>query len=248
MEVEFMSGMVSFIIKNKFNGIQCKILLYMAYAKNHNPTIKDLSIKLGETQKDIVDSLKSFKSTDSLVEINDSNEIEIKFKNRSTVFKIKNDTRYKVFKKEDLIKEQALEIGEFWKSVCNKPRSEIKDKRLKVLKNAIEKYGYEKAKKSILGCSKTLWNMGYNDYGDKLNQRYVDLSLIFRNEEYVERFIENSELPNLDEQLDEINKKSKSIKTTKVEAAGERRNEWLEDRLKMFNNDDDVKKISSGVK
>lgn len=237
--------MVSFIIKNKFNGIQCKILLYIAYSKKYETTVKILSEKIDETQRDIIESLKMFKGNNCSIDITESNEFEINFKEKQTKFKIKNDTRYKIFKKDDELHEQAKKLGEIWKVVCQKPRSEIRDKRLKVLKKAIEKYGYERAEKSIIGCSKTLWNMGYNDFGEKLSQRYVDLSLIFRNEEYVERFIENSELPDIDVQIEQIQTKKKSLKSNKVETTGEQRNEWLEDRLKLFDSSEDLKRISS---
>ena len=237
--------MVSFIINNKFDGVQCKILLYMAFSKEHEMTVKNLSEKTNETQRDIIESLKKFKSDECSVNITENEIFEIEFIKRATIFKIRNDTRYKIYKKEDKLNEQAKEIGELWKKVCQKPRSDIKDKRLKILKNAIEKYGYEKVEKSILGCSRTLWNMGYNDLGEKLNQRYVDLSLILRNEEYVERFIENSELPEIDEQIQEVSKKKKSLKNNKVDDAKETRNEWLSKRLGMFDSENDVKKISS---
>jgi len=114
------------------------------------------------------------------------------------------------------------------------------------LKKALEKYGFEKAEKSIIGCSKTLWNMGYDDHGEKLNKRYVDLSLIFRNEEYVERFIENSELPSIEEQIEQIKARKNALKkTNKVTDAHSQRNDWLENRLSMFGGDEEpVKRIS----
>ena len=218
----------------------------MAYSKKYTTTIKTLSEKLGETQKDVVYALENFKSPHFILKINNNDEFVIDFKGRETIFKIENDTRYKVLKKDDELNDKAKELGELWKKVCNKPRSEIKDKRLRVLKKALEKYGFEKAEKSIIGCSKTLWNMGYDDHGEKLNKRYVDLSLIFRNEEYVERFIENSELPSIEEQIEQIKARKNALnKTNKVTDAHSQRNDWLENRLSMFGGDEEpVKRIS----
>lgn len=218
----------------------------MAYSKKYTTTIKTLSEKLGETQKDVVYALENFKSPHFILKINNNDEFVIDFKGRETIFKIENDTRYKVLKKDDELNDKAKELGEIWKKVCNKPRSEIKDKRLRVLKKALEKYGFEKAEKSIIGCSKTLWNMGYDDHGEKLNKRYVDLSLIFRNEEYVERFIENSELPSIEEQIEQIKARKNALnKTNKVTDAHSQRNDWLENRLSMFGGDEEpVKRIS----
>ena len=218
----------------------------MAYSKKYTTTIKTLSEKLGETQKDVVYALENFKSPHFILKINNNDEFVIDFKGRETIFKIENDTRYKVLKKDDELNDKAKELGELWKKVCNKPRSEIKDKRLRVLKKALEKYGFEKAEKSIIGCSKTLWNMGYDDHGEKLNKRYVDLSLIFRNEEYVERFIENSELPSIEEQIEKIKARKNALnKTNKVTDAHSQRNDWLENRLSMFGGDEEpVKRIS----
>ena len=241
-----MSGIVSFIINNKFDGVQCKILLYIAYSKKYTTTVKTLAEKLNETQKDIIQALEKLKSPSFSLRINESDAFVIDFKNRETVFEIENDTRYKVLKKDDEMNDKAKELGEIWKRVCNKPKSEIKDKRLRVLKKALEKYGFEKAEKSIIGCSKTLWNMGYDDRGEKLNKRYVDLSLIFRNEEYVERFIENSELPSIEEQIEQIKAKKNALKkTNKVTDAHSQRNDWLENRLSMFGGDEEpIKRIS----
>lgn len=241
-----MSGIVSFIINNKFDGVQCKILLYIAYSKKYKTTVKALSEKLNETQKDIIQSLETLKSPSFILKIDESGSFIVDFKNRETVFEIENDTRYKILKKNDEINDKAKELGEIWKKVCNKPKSEIKDKRLRVLKKALEKYGFEKAEKSIIGCSKTLWNMGYDDHGEKLNKRYVDLSLIFRNEEYVERFIENSELPSIEEQIEQIKTKKNTLKkTNKISDAQDQRNDWLENRLSMFGNEEEpIKRIS----
>ena len=217
----------------------------MAYSKKYTTTIKNLSEKLGETQKDVVYALENFKSPHFILKINNNDEFVIDFKGRETIFKIENDTRYKVLKKDDELNDKAKELGELWKKVCNKPRSEIKDKRLRVLKKALEKYGFEKAEKSIIGCSKTLWNMGYDDHGEKLNKRYVDLSLIFRNEEYVERFIENSELPEIEEQIEQIKTRKNALKrSNKVTDAKNQRNDWLENRLNMFSESEDFKRIS----
>ena len=90
----------------------------MAYSKKYTTTIKTLSEKLGETQKDVVYALENFKSPHFILKINNNDEFVIDFKGRETIFKIENDTRYKVLKKDDELNDKAKELGELWKKVC----------------------------------------------------------------------------------------------------------------------------------
>lgn len=81
------------------------------------------------------------------------------------------------------------EIFSHWQSVMNHPRAKLDKKRESKISQALKLgYGVEELKQAINGCSKTPYNMGKNDSG----QRFDDVSLILRDAEHIERFINNS--------------------------------------------------------
>jgi len=92
-------------------------------------------------------------------------------------------------------KTEIVEIFEFWKETLNHGKARFDKKREKVIVSAL-RCGYSVAdlKTAIVGCSKTPHNMGMNDR----NEVYDKLSLIFRDGEQIERFMNNADpQPNL---------------------------------------------------
>lgn len=86
----------------------------------------------------------------------------------------------------DLIKDTF----EYWKEVMQKSRAVILDtKRSRRIGWAIKNYGLDSARHAILGCSYSDWHMGKNPG----NKTYNDISLIFRDAEHVEMFLERYE-------------------------------------------------------
>lgn len=82
--------------------------------------------------------------------------------------------------------QQIEELFEFWKTTFNKRSTTILDEtRTKKIATAIKHYGAETCKHAILGCSMSHWHTG----GNPTNKQYTDLTLIFRNAEKVEMFL-----------------------------------------------------------
>ena len=84
----------------------------------------------------------------------------------------------------------ASEIEElfyYWIEVFEKNANTILDEaRSKKISIAIKNYGMETCKQAIKGCSLSSWHKGHNPN----NKKYHDLTLIFRNAEKVEQFLE----------------------------------------------------------
>jgi len=76
---------------------------------------------------------------------------------------------------------------DFWKDTFNKRSTTVLDDTRKAkLATAIKAYGIETCKQAILGCSMSDWHTGRNPG----NKKYTDLTLIFRNAEKVEMFVD----------------------------------------------------------
>ncbi|WP_133140242.1 hypothetical protein [Legionella genomosp. 1] len=81
------------------------------------------------------------------------------------------------------------EIFQHWQVTMDRPKARLDKKRQYIIKSTL-KLGYTPAelKQAIDGCAKTPYNMGKNDR----NQTYNDISLIFRDADHIERFINNA--------------------------------------------------------
>jgi hypothetical protein len=80
------------------------------------------------------------------------------------------------------------ELFNYWQEKMNHPRAKLDKKRGNVIKNALQLgYSVVDLKQAIDGCAKTQFNMGQNDK----RQVYDDISLILRDSEHIERFINN---------------------------------------------------------
>ena len=225
-----LSGMGTFIINNKVTGVQARILLYLALNKDKEVSIKDLSLKLNETQKIIIEEITSFKSPSTENKVEEKKFI-ICFKESNKELSIINDTKYPmggIIENKDL--DSIKNIFNFWKTTCNKSKAKLDAKRKSIIQKSLKEYGEEDCKKAILGCSKTLWNMGYNDSGEKLSKTYLEINLIFRNADKIETFMENSTLPDIEHQVTQIKEKLSNKKTNGK--AG--RDDWLSNRLGVF--------------
>ena len=84
---------------------------------------------------------------------------------------------------------EIIEVFEFWQKTLNHPKAKLDSKRQKVIASAIRAgYSVDDLKTSIIGCSKTPHNMGVNDR----NEIYDKVSVIFKDGEQIERFINNA--------------------------------------------------------
>lgn len=86
-----------------------------------------------------------------------------------------------------VVEDSIQVLFDFWKRIMDKKKTTILDtKRSRRIGWAIKNYGAESAKNAILGCSYSDWHMGKNPG----NKSYNDISLIFRDAEHIEMFLE----------------------------------------------------------
>jgi hypothetical protein len=80
------------------------------------------------------------------------------------------------------------QVFDHWREVMNSPRSQLDQKRTKVIKGALKAgYSVGDLQRAISGCAKTPHNMGKNDRHQKFN----GIDLILRNADQIDRFIAN---------------------------------------------------------
>jgi len=85
--------------------------------------------------------------------------------------------------------EQIGEIFGYWKEIMKKRNPILDKKRSSRIGWAIANYGMEACRQAIDGCALSPWHMGQNPS----NKAYNDISLIFRDAEKTEGFIERYE-------------------------------------------------------
>jgi len=80
----------------------------------------------------------------------------------------------------------------YWQHVMKQPHAKLDKKRSKKIEEALNLgYTTDDLKLAIDGCSKTPFNTGLNDRG----QRYDSIDLIFRDADHIDQFISNSTNP-----------------------------------------------------
>jgi len=79
------------------------------------------------------------------------------------------------------------EIFSYWVERMAKKRAVMDKKREARIGWAIATYGLEACREAIDGCLSSPWHMGKNPS----NKRYDDISLIFRDAEHVEMFLDH---------------------------------------------------------
>ncbi|HAU1248561.1 TPA: hypothetical protein F8R87_01885 [Legionella pneumophila] len=90
------------------------------------------------------------------------------------------------------------EVFRYWQETMNHPRAKLDKKRSRVIHNALQLgYSIDELKQAIRGCAQTPFNMGQNDR----QQIYDDISLILRDAEHIERFINNATNPPNEKQI-----------------------------------------------
>lgn len=86
------------------------------------------------------------------------------------------------------------ELFNYWQVKMNHPRAIFDSKRQRKVAQALKLYSIDDLKKAIDGCTLTPYNMGKNDSGHV----YDDISLIFRDADHIERFMNNADVRNSD--------------------------------------------------
>ena len=83
-------------------------------------------------------------------------------------------------------------IFDHWRDVMAKPRARLDDKRSNLIRRRLrENFSQTELQAAIDGCRASPWHQGDNESGT----RYVELSLIFRSAEHIERFGEFATSP-----------------------------------------------------
>ena len=93
----------------------------------------------------------------------------------------------KIINKEKINKKEMVNlVFEHWKKTLNHPRAVLGKKRSDCISKAIALgYSNEQLMAAVDGCAKSTWHMGANDDG----KVHDGITLIFRDEEHIERFI-----------------------------------------------------------
>lgn len=89
-------------------------------------------------------------------------------------------------KTASVAEEQIKAAFDFWIETMQKSRPVLDDKRRQCIGAAIHDYGLEQVLHAIEGCTYSDFHMGRN----RANKKYDDVSLILRDAEHVERFLE----------------------------------------------------------
>lgn len=74
----------------------------------------------------------------------------------------------------------------YWTNMLEKTRPVLDDKRRQCIGAAIHDYGLERVQNAIEGCTFSDFHMGRN----RANKKYDDVSLILRDAEHIERFLD----------------------------------------------------------
>lgn len=82
------------------------------------------------------------------------------------------------------------DIFHYWQNVMSHPKAKLDNKRKKTIRNALKNYSFEEIKLAIDGCFNTPYNMGKNENSEV----YDDISLILRDANHIERFMNNSQV------------------------------------------------------
>ena len=80
----------------------------------------------------------------------------------------------------------VVEVFEYWKDKMGKKRAVLDKNRHRDIAWGIAVYNVEQCKQAIDGCAASGWHMGQN----KNKVAYNDITLIFRDSEHVERFLD----------------------------------------------------------
>lgn len=95
-----------------------------------------------------------------------------------------NKTKIELGKKVPM--ELVLEVFEYWKQAMGKKRATLDLKRERDIRWAIAVYSVQGCRSAIDGCRLSDFHMGKN----ARKTEYNDISLIFRDAEHVEKFLE----------------------------------------------------------
>lgn len=86
--------------------------------------------------------------------------------------------------------EKVRDVFTHWQQVMNTPRSALDAKRARIIHNAIERHSLEDCKRAIDGCFQSDFHMNREGGGNQTSKKYNTISLILRDSEHVEQFLQ----------------------------------------------------------
>lgn len=89
-------------------------------------------------------------------------------------------------KTKTVAEEDIQTVFKFWVDRLEKTRPVLDEKRRQCIGAAIHDYGLERVQNAIEGCTYSDFHMGRN----KANKRYDDITLILRDADHTERFLD----------------------------------------------------------
>ena len=102
-------------------------------------------------------------------------------------------TRQQQQKAEKVDPQLVDQVYEYWRDVMRPGRTRVPaldSKRYLKVAAAVADYGVDECKKAIRGCAASDFHMGRN----KQKKRYDDLELIFRDQDHIERFLQQGDI------------------------------------------------------
>ena len=195
-----------FLLKEKKNFVSFEDFLEKYKTENIKNTFKELTdINYGEDFKVFF-----------LEEKEERNLFKILLSDKSYILSMPIKIgSCKSLTKEKEINSDIEEVFYFWKEIMGENRKKLTDNRKRVIKEALLKYNKTECKNAIIGCSKSLFHMGYNPItGEENKKLYNDILniFVFKRGSNFEKLIEKQNWDTLDNQLKNIKKNSKKDK------------------------------------
>lgn len=222
-----MSDITNILIQNKFTVTQLKLLI--SVLGNTPKSTKELSNTLNFTVNKTLLELKKINCSDVKIEILlDSVKIDIGTKNYilENPKTIGKSNSIEIINKDNEKEVTGKRVFDFWISTMISPEGKIKKTKFSTYKsiilNSLKNYTECELNDAILGCSRSLWHMGYDDKGCKTHKRYDSLDLILRTTK-IEGFIAMKDQMDINQQLQKIKS------STKIESSTSR-DDWAASR------------------
>lgn len=241
---KFASQILNKDIKENF----LKLIIYMLSTKQNYININDVIKELKISKKKLINEIGNFRNIEGFLivsdeqENNDPSKACYKINVLDFEFIVLNEKSKAVKKPEANIDLQK--VFDYWIKIMKKDSKTILDKkRERAILTGLDNNSVDTCCLAILGCSKDPWNMGKHPDNNKL---FNSLELIFRSQEYIEKFVRQSEMPDIEDQV--LKKATKNIEE-RLE-----NNDWVNQRMnflsenKNFSNKEDDFIVSENLK
>ena len=216
-----------------------KVILYSLSTNQYSFNIDELCSSMYITKQKLNNEIKKTKNIEGfLTVLLLDNKIDITVLNVTISLNEKEKEKksgkqnLKLKSKNKGVNPFVIDIFSFWCEVMGKTgRTVLDTKRIGIIEKALSLYDFDFCKAVILGCSKSLWHMGYNDKTDSTfytKKEYNSLELIFRNSDNVDKFSLLSDYMPITQQLLKMKTNNNSV------SARMNDDEWASQRSSSF--------------